>query len=93
MGDEDVVQEEVLPLEPLITQVTGVPPTLPLVRHTKVRPPAVSLHYLTHLATLVHRRPVHLDPEYFPSLELCVLTSQYLMKVPSEMPIMSPVTN
>ena len=65
MGDEDVVQEEVLPLEPLITQVTGVPPTLPLVRHTKVRPPAVSLHYLTHLATLIRRRPVHLDPEYF----------------------------
>ena len=61
-----MVQEEVLPLEPLITQVTGVPPTLSLVRHTKVRPPAVSLHYLTHLATLVHRRPVHLDPEYFP---------------------------
>ena len=60
-----MVQEEVLPLEPLITQVTGVPPTLPLVRHTKVRPPAVSLHYLTHLATLVHRRPVHLDPKYF----------------------------
>ena len=42
MGDEDVVQEEVLPLEPLITQVTGVPPTLPLVRHTKVWPPAQS---------------------------------------------------
>ena len=60
-----MVQEEVLPLEPFITQVTGVPPTLPLVRHTKVRPPAVPLHYVTHLATLVHRRPVHLDPEYF----------------------------
>ena len=57
--------------------------------------PAVSLHYLTHLATFVHRSPVHLDPKYFPRprLELCVLASQYLMKVPSEMPIMSPVTN
>ena len=28
--------------------------------------PAVSLHYVTNLATFVHRSSVHLDPKYFP---------------------------